>query len=171
MFPRKLKSHTSTHSRQKNKPANRPSAHHRACLPHSSPECQKAVQWGVLQQRSAYGNDPADTASASTELEEMKPSRQNPDVHSLLYQRHCRRCFKCASHAKILALATKAPTPTRASSPHAVFAWSGRMATPDRLLSPHLAHRKWRLALLRQTSVSTQQARLRHSAESTDKTS
>lgn len=32
-----------------------------SCLPHSGPECQKAVQWGVRRQRSAYGNAPADT--------------------------------------------------------------------------------------------------------------
>lgn len=51
-----------------------------SCLPHSGPECQKAVQWGVLRQRSAYGNAPADTLLCSAELEEMKPSRQKPDV-------------------------------------------------------------------------------------------
>lgn len=53
-----------------------------SCLPHSAPECQKAVQWGVLQQRSAYGNAPADTLLLQrAEREEMKPSRQKPDVY------------------------------------------------------------------------------------------
>lgn len=30
---------------------------------------------------------------ASTELEEMKPSSQNPDVYSVLYQHHCFKCW------------------------------------------------------------------------------
>lgn len=35
---------------------------------------------------------------ASTELEEMKPSSQNPDVYSVLYHPHCQSCFKCAKY-------------------------------------------------------------------------
>lgn len=52
---------------------------------------------------------------ASGELGEMKASRQKPDVDSLCYQRHCQGRSKCASHAKILPLATKMSTPTRTS--------------------------------------------------------
>lgn len=105
---RKLKSHTSTYSRQQNKTANRRSAHHPACLPHSGPECQKAVQWGVLQQRSLYGNDPADTVlckhrAGGDETLQPEPWRLLrlvlPPLPELLQM------------CKILALATKTPTP------------------------------------------------------------
>lgn len=51
-----------------------------SCFPHSAPECQKTVQWGVQRQRSAYGNAQADTLLYSAEQEEMKPDRQKPDV-------------------------------------------------------------------------------------------
>lgn len=107
---KKLKPHTSTYSRQKNKTANRRSTHHPACLPHSGPECQKAVQWGVPQQRSLYGNDPADTVlckhrAGGDETQQPEPwcllSLVSPPLPELLQM------------CKILALATKTPTPYR----------------------------------------------------------
>ena len=71
-----------------------------SCLPHSAPECQKTVQWGVQRQRSAYGNAPDDTLLYSGEQEEMRPDRQRPHVYWLAYQHHCHSNFKYTSHAK-----------------------------------------------------------------------